>query len=96
MVLLMSTCDAVWAKELRAAADAAHLLKVNVLHDSLAGRTLALGARKCWILACVLEDFKAAALALFLVEVTAPNGGVARRDAFSAVADELQALRQRA
>jgi hypothetical protein len=44
----------------------------------------------------VLENFKAAALALVLVEVAAPHGRVARGDAFTAVADKLQALKQTA
>jgi hypothetical protein len=73
-----------------------HLLEVNVLHDSFTRRAFALGARQCRVLARMPEDFKAAAFALFLVEVAAPNGGVARGDAFSTVTDELQALKKSA
>ncbi len=80
----------------REAAAVAHLLEVNVLHHGLTGRALALGARERRVFACVLENFKAAALALVLVEVAAPHGRVARGDAFAAVADKLQALKQTA
>ena len=67
-----------------------------MLHDALARRALALGARQRRVLARVLQDVKAPALPLVLVEAAAPNGRIARGDAFPAVADELQALVQMA
>ena len=75
---------------------ASHLLEIHVLHDALARRALALGARQRRVLARVLQDVKAPALPLVLVEAAAPNGRIARGDAFPAVADELQALVQMA
>ncbi len=65
-----------------------------MLHAALTRRTLAFGTRERRVLARVLENFEAAALALVLVEVAAPHGRAARGDAFAAIADELQALRQ--
>jgi hypothetical protein len=72
------------------------LLEIHVLHDALARGALALGARERGVLARVLQDLKAAALPLVLVEAPAPNGRIARGDAFPTVADELQALAQMA
>ncbi len=75
---------------------ASRLLEIHVLYDALARGALALGARERRVLARVLQDLKAAALPLVLVEAAAPNGRIARGDAFPTVADELQALVQMA
>ncbi len=96
IVLLMSTCiSTARVRQARAPLAATNLLEVDVLHAALARCAFAFGAGERGVLARVLQDLEAAALALVLVEVAAPHGSAARGDAFAAVADELQALRQR-